>query len=116
MTLEMTKDIISQKVNSFNKQASKLKEDCTAQIDKMVREHESQMAYTIDRVSQRYEEYLKRIIPLLKDLRFIRNTIHDNFSTISRQDIITRLSSIEEDIDDVLKILNIIDGERGRNS
>jgi len=113
MTLEETRDIFIENQASSNKKLEKVKNDFAEEIDRMVHKHEAKLFDAIDKTSQRYEEYLKRLVPLLQELEMIKDKIRaETWSknlTLFQNEITNKLSLIKEDIEAVLKILEVID-------
>jgi Mg2+ and Co2+ transporter CorA len=81
----------------------------------MVNRHQIEVKDAVDKTLQRNEEYLKRLLPVLEELKSTRNKIQSlreegeiaNF----QKEIVDRLASISEDIEGVLRILNVIERE-----
>ncbi len=110
--LEEMRDIYFKTQEESKSLTYKIKEDFIGQINRMVNEHESQRIDAINRTSQRYEEYLKRIIPHLDELEMINDKIKTgsalkNKSTIESE-LLNKLTIIKQDIEGILKILGII--------
>jgi len=113
LTLEEMRDIFIENQASSNKKLEKVKNDFAEEIDRMVHKHEAKLFDAIDKTSQRYEEYLKRLVPLLQELEMIKDKIRaETWSknmTLFQNEITNKLSLIKEDIEAVLKILEVID-------
>jgi len=115
VALEETRDIFIENQASSNIKIEKVKNDFAEEIDRLVDEHQSKLFDAIDKTSQRYEEYLKRLVPLLQELEMIKDKIRaekwPKNMMPSQNEITNKLSLIKEDIEAVLKILEVIDRE-----
>ena len=99
----------------MDEEIRKIKRDCAEEIQEVVNKHGIEVKDAVDKTLQRNEEYLKRLLPVLEELKSTRNKIHSlreergiaNF----QKEMGDRLTSISEDIVGVLKILNVIERE-----
>jgi hypothetical protein len=113
VTLEEMRGIFIENQVSSNKELKRVKDDFAEEIDRMVHEHETKLFDAIDKTSQRYEEYLKRLVPLLQELEMIKDKIRAETwpkkMMLFQDEITNKISLIKEDIEAVLKILEVID-------
>ena len=108
----------SQHKNKFalsEEETMKLRSHYEEQLNTLANVHDLQVTDAIDKISQRYEEYLKRFIPILDDLRTVKKMVaeatNEKEESSSKKEIINKLSVIKENIEGVLKIARIIERE-----
>lgn len=99
----------------MDEEIRRIKRDCAEEIQEIVNKHGIEVKDAVDKTLQRNEEYLKRLLPVLVELKSARKMIHSlreeremaNF----QKEMVDRLTSISEDIEGVLKILNVLERE-----
>ena len=87
---------------SMENEIKKIKKECTVEIEELIQRHEVEVSDAVDKTSQRYEEYLRRLVPILHELKLIRDKIQ-------AKGVAAKLTSIREDIEGLLKLLKVID-------
>lgn len=87
---------------SMENEIKKIKKECTVEIEELIQRHEVEVSDAVDKTSQRYEEYLRRLVPILHELKLIRDKIQ-------AKEVAAKLTSIREDIEGLLKLLKVID-------
>jgi len=87
---------------SMENEIKKIKKECTVEIEELIQRHEVEVSDAVDKTSQRYEEYLRRLVPILHELKLIRDKIQT-------KEVAAKLTSIREDIEGLLKLLKVID-------
>ena len=115
LVLEEVNEYFVFKKALMDEEIGKIKGDCAEEIQELIYKHEIEVRDAVDKTLQRNEEYLKRLLPVLVELKSARKMIHSlreeremaNF----QKEMVDRLTSISEDIEGVLKILNVLERE-----
>jgi hypothetical protein len=112
-TLEEMRSISMKNLFSLQSEIDKIKNNYSKERRKILQEQESHLIDSIDKASQRYEEYLIRLIPNLDDLKSIKDMIQTDIQSDNLASVIpilnNKITSVIEDIEGILKILNVIE-------
>jgi uncharacterized membrane protein YcgQ (UPF0703/DUF1980 family) len=112
LTLQEIKEIWRENVLLSDKELERVKDDYDKKVNTILEEHDEKLFDAIDRTTQRYEEYLKRLIPLVSEIDevtvSIEAKIKDKETKPFSNEIINKLRYMKDDIEGLLKILEII--------
>lgn len=102
--------IVIEKVRSSKADRENLIDQHAMEMKAQAYEFEAMLHDATLRTSQRYEQYLKRLIPVLGQIEAIQQKLGS--LEIPNKDINDKLTVVREDIQWVLKILKVIDREQ----
>lgn len=99
----------------LNGEIVKIKSEYTEEIKEILEKRKIEIEDAINKTSQRYEEYLKRLLFVVYDfediIKMIQEEEHKGFNELSRREMVSRLSSVKEGIEGVLRRAKVIDRE-----
>jgi|GEM_PF-3514478 len=114
--LEMIKDFLNKHKSLFNEQLSESERLHLEEFNKMNQAHAIEVQDAISKTSQRYEDYLKRLIPFLDTLQAIESNLSEVIQSrdIDHVDpsIIDKVIQMKEELESMLRILKIM--QRGQ--
>lgn len=110
--LEMIKDFLNKHKSLFNEQLSESERLHLEEFNKMNQAHAIEVQDAISKTSQRYEDYLKRLIPFLDTLQAIESNLSEVIQSrdIDHVDpsIIDKVIQMKEELESMLRILKIM--------
>lgn len=113
--LEMIKVFFNEHKSLFNDQLSKSEQLHLEEFYKMNQAHSIEVQDAISKTSQRYEDYLKRLIPFLDTLKAIESNLSEVIQSrdIDHVDssIIDKVIQMKEELESMLRILKILQRE-----
>ena len=112
-TLEEARNICIDNLKKHKNEVKEIENNFLEKTEQISKEKDEQLIDAIDRTSQRYEEYLKRLVPNLTELEEIKDSIKKEFETekyaSSQKELIDKVAMIQENIEGLLKLLKVID-------
>ena len=113
--LEETDHFVLKSKASFEDSIRTENEKHSEEVKELAAKHKTEIEDVIDKTSQRFEEYLKRLIPILDKLELIGTKLKDSEAEIGKSikaELLNVATSIREDIEVLLKLLGLIDFEK----
>lgn len=112
-TLEEARNICIDNLRKHKNEVKEIENDFLKKTEQISKEKDEQLIDAIDRTNQRYEEYLKRLVPNLTELEEIKDRIKKDFEiekySSSQKELIDKVTMIKENIEGLLKLLEVID-------
>ncbi len=112
-TLEEARNICIDNLRKHKNEVKEIENDFLKKTEQISKEKDEQLIDAIDRTNQRYEEYLKRLVPNLTELEEVKDRIKKDFEiekySSSQKELIDKVAMIKENIEGLLKLLEIID-------
>lgn len=112
-TLEEARNICIDNLKKHKNELKEIENDFLKKTEQISKEKDEQLIDAIDRTNQRYEEYLKRLVPNLTELEEVKDRIKKDFEpdkyASSQKELIDKVSMIKENIEGLLKLLEVID-------
>ena len=112
-TLEEARNICIDNLRKHETEVKEIENDLLKKIEQISKEKDEQLIDAIDRTNQRYEEYLKRLVPNLSELEEVKDRIKKDFDiekySSSQKELFDKVAMIKENIEGLLKLLEIID-------
>lgn len=113
-TLEEMKRIYIERLGAVESELDEEKTRAAEELNTLLHQQDDALTDAVDKTSQRYEEYLRRLVPLLSEIQTIEEEIltgKEDQKTSGQKGVIDRLAVVREDIEWVLKRLEIIGRE-----
>lgn len=115
LVIEEMKDIYIKSQLKSKDEIEKGNKKYADQIEAMIHANDAQVLEAIDKTSQRYEEYLKRLLPVLNDLEALISMIGastaDKNKASTKKDMANKLMVIKENIEGLLRIAGVMECE-----
>jgi len=113
LTLEEVRNICIDNLKKHKNEVKEIENDFLEKTEQISKEKDEQLLDAIDRTNQRYEEYLKRLVPNLTELEEVKDRIKKDFEiekhSSSQKELIDKVVMIKENIEGLLKLLEVID-------
>lgn len=113
LTLKEARNIFIDNLKKHKNEVKEIENDFLEKTKQISKEKDEQLIDAINRTNQRYEEYLKRLVPNLTELEEVKDRIKKDFEiekySSSQKELIDKVAMIKENIEGVLKLLEIID-------
>jgi hypothetical protein len=114
-TLEEARNISIDNLRKHENEVKKMENGFFDKTKQILKEKDEQIIDAIDKTNQRYEEYLKRLIPNLHELEEVKNGIKKDIEikeySSSQKELIDKVEMIKENIEGLLSLLEVIDGD-----
>jgi hypothetical protein len=109
--LEQVRETYTENMSALKSSSEAAQKDFEEERQRTMEDHRALLMDAVEKTSQRYEEYIKKLVPVLGELeelkRWIQGSGKETSSLTREKEMLDKVSVIKEDVEWVLKVLKV---------
>ncbi|MBU1208303.1 MAG: hypothetical protein KKH04_15465 [Proteobacteria bacterium] len=110
--LEQVRETYTENMSALKSSSEAAQKDFEEERQGIIDDHRALLMDAVEKTSQRYEEYIKKLLPVLGELEELKRRIEGSGKEISsaarEKEMLDKVSVIKEDVEWVLKVLKVV--------
>ena len=111
--LEQVRETYTENMSALKSSSESAQKDFEEERRRTMDAHRALLMDAVEKTSQRYEEYIKKLVPVLGELEELKRRIQssgkETSSAAREKEMLDKVSVIKEDVEWVLKVLKVVD-------